>query len=285
MTTQPQQAPSGLVRVDRNTDPAWLATALEALEFAGCAVVEGALAPEAVTALRAALYEVQPRLVAEVGEERLERAGERGVLRLPMRHAPALLELLAHPDVLALVDATVGETAIMHLMNGFILPPIPAGSELAIFQTTFHRDFPRVLNGYLASVNVFLALDDFSASNGATRVVPGTHQHERFPSAAYCKRAELPVTCPAGSLIAFDSTLVHAAGLNTSGRDRLAINMQFTRSYLKQQIDYVRALGDEVVTALPPRTQQLLGYYTRVVTSVDEYYRPEAERLYRRGQG
>ena len=86
-------------------------------------------------------------------------------------------------------------------------------------------------------------------------------------------------------MIVFDSTLWHAAGSNTSGRDRLAINHQFTRSFIKQQIDYVRALGDEAVRRQPPRTQQLLGWYTRVVTSLDEYYQPEERRLYRRGQG
>ena len=86
-------------------------------------------------------------------------------------------------------------------------------------------------------------------------------------------------------MVVFDSTLWHAAGANTSGKDRLAINHQFTRSYIKQQLDYVRALGDATVLAQPPRTQQLLGWYTRVVTSLDEYYRSENERLYRKGQG
>ena len=47
----------------------------------------------------------------------------------------------------------------------------------------------------------------------------------------------------------------------------------------------MRALGDAVVERQPPRTQQLLGWYTRVVTSLDEFYRPEDQRLYRRGQG
>ena len=86
-------------------------------------------------------------------------------------------------------------------------------------------------------------------------------------------------------MIVFDSTLWHAAGDNTSGRDRLALNQQFTRSYIKQQIDYVRALGDDVVLAQQPRTQQLLGWYTRVVTSLEEFYRPPDQRLYRSGQG
>jgi ectoine hydroxylase-related dioxygenase (phytanoyl-CoA dioxygenase family) len=154
-----------------------------------------------------------------------------------------------------------------------------------VFQNTFHRDFPRYLNGYVASVNVFFAIDDFREDNGATWVIPGSHQQPAMPDEAYCSAHAQPATCPAGSMLLFDSTLWHAAGENTSGADRLAINHQFTRSYIKQQIDYVRAMGEAAVRRLPERTQQLLGYYTRVVTSLDEYYRPEGERLYRRGQG
>jgi len=47
----------------------------------------------------------------------------------------------------------------------------------------------------------------------------------------------------------------------------------------------VRALGAEVVLAQKPRTQQLLGWYTRVPASLDDYYRPQEERLYRKHQG
>jgi len=80
-------------------------------------------------------------------------------------------------------------------------------------------------------------------------------------------------------MIVFDSTLLHAAGFNVSGEDRLGINHQFTRSFFKQQIDYVRALGDDFVTSLPERSQQLLGWYARVPTSLEEYYQPEESRL------
>ena len=57
------------------------------------------------------------------------------------------------------------------------------------------------------------------------------------------------------SMIVFDSTLWHAAGANRSGKDRLAINQQFTRSYVKQQVDYVRALGLELQTLALQRLQ------------------------------
>ena len=124
---------------------------------------------------------------------------------------------------------------------------------------------------------------EFTAANGATWVVPGSQQRDA-PAESDLKRTEC-VECAAGAMLVFDSTLWHCAGRNHSGKDRLAINHQFTRSYVKQQIDYVRALGDAMILGLPARTQQLLGYYTRVVTSLDEYYRPGPERLYRSGQG
>ena len=258
---------------------------LDQVGTAGYAVVESVVGGSFLATTREAMYRSQEAIRRDVGEERLRRAGELGVLRLMLKYDPHFFKFLEIPEVLAIVDDTVSNTAIMHLQNGFILPSLPAGQTPTIFQNTFHQDFPRVLNGYMASINIMFAIDEFSTATGATLVVPGTHQMMTPPSDEYLKANAVTMECPAGSMVVFDSTLWHAAGANTSGRDRLAINHQFTRSYIKQQIDYVRALGDEVVLAQPPRTQQLLGWYTRVVTSLDEYYRPENERLYRKGQG
>jgi ectoine hydroxylase-related dioxygenase (phytanoyl-CoA dioxygenase family) len=277
--------PDGRSHIVSCADPTWLGGALASLRYAGYAVVTGVLGTAELDDLRARMVAVQERIVAEVGAERLERAGEHGVLRLMLRYDLALADLLRLEPLLALVDATVSDTAILHLQNGFILPPLDPQEVATSFQTTFHRDFPRHLEGYVASLNVLVAVDEFTAENGATLVAPGTHQRAEAPDPEYLRRVAVPATCPAGSLVAFDSTLWHAAGANASGRDRLAINHQFTRSWIKQQIDYVRALGDEAVLSLPPRTQQLLGWHTRVVTSLEEYYRPAEERLYRAGQG
>jgi ectoine hydroxylase-related dioxygenase (phytanoyl-CoA dioxygenase family) len=262
----------------------WLARSLKDLRTEGYALVEQVLSPEFVRTTRDAMYRAQEEIVSEVGRDRLAQAGELGVLRLMLKYNQWFFSFLEIPELLAIVDGTVGETAIMHLQNGFILPSFARGEIPETFQNRFHQDFPRNLNGYLASVNVMFAIDSFSAENGATIVVPRSHQ-QAMPPASEAVAAAIPIECPAGSMFVFDSTLWHAAGANTSGKDRLAVNHQFTRSFIKQQIDYVRALGDDVVVAQKPRTQQLLGWYTRVVTSLDEYYRPDPERLYRRGQG
>lgn len=263
----------------------WEREVLEKVRSVGYAVVEDVLSASLTQTTREAMYRTQEAILRDVGQERLLRAGESGVLRLILKYDSYFFQFLEIPELLTLVDGIVSNKAIMHLQNGFILPSSPKEQTPTIFQNSFHQDFPRVLNGYVASINIMFAIDEFSRETGATMVVPGTHQKTAAPDQEYLKENAIAVECPAGSMVVFDSTLWHAAGANTSGKDRLAINHQFTRSYIKQQIDYVRALGDATVLAQKPRTQQLLGWYTRVVTSLDEYYRSEDQRLYRKGQG
>src|SRR5438132_5488413 len=244
-------------------DNDWLDQALAALSDEGCAVVTDVLDEGLRTRTREAMYGAQRAIHEAVGEEKLARAGELGVLRLMVCFDDHFLRFLELPEALAIVDNTVSDTAILHLQNGLILPSFPQGEVPATFQTTFHQDFPRHLDGYVASVNLFFAIDEFTETNGATIVVPGTHRQPDRPPLAYLEANKTPVVCARGSMLVFDSTLWHAAGANVSGKDRLAINHQFTRSFFKQQMDYVRALGDEKILEQKPRTQQLLGWYTR----------------------
>jgi len=262
----------------------WSSMVLQRLQDLGFAVVEDVLSTEFIERTRTAMYEVQHKIELEVGKEKLKRAGELGILRLMMKYHKLFYSFLEIPEMLAILDATLTPAAILHVQNGFILPSF-AGEAPSVFQNNFHMDFKRVLNGYMASVNVMFAIDDFNENNGATLVVPGSHQRAGSPSVEYMNAAAIPVLCKAGSMILFDSTLWHAAGLNTCGHDRLAINQQFTRAFFKQQVDYPRALGKDAITLLPDRSQQLIGWYSRVPVGLDEYYVPSEERLYRAGQG
>src|SRR5712691_998159 len=166
----------------------WLENALERLRYAGYAVVEGLLEPSLIRATREAMYRAQEEILRAVGEERLRRAGERGVLRLMMKYDSHFFTFLEIPELLAVVDNTVSETAILHLQNGFILPSSSREQTPTIFQHSFHQDFPRVLNGYVASINVIFTIDEFSAANGGTLVVPGTHQRISPSPQEYLKR-------------------------------------------------------------------------------------------------
>lgn len=247
----------------------WLERISSAMEWDGVAVVEGVLEQALLGRLRMAMFKAGLGIEQEIGKERLEAAGELGVLRLMFKYDQTFYKLLELQEVLSVVDHLLGNCAILHVQNGLMLPSGAGG----VFQTKLHQDFKRDVG--LVSINTLFAVDDFTSENGATMVIPGSH---------IMGKGGVPVSveCPAGSMIVFDSRLWHCAGVNTSGKPRLGINQQFTASWIKQQLDYCRALD---VSGLKPRTQQLLGYYTRVPANLDEFYRPEEERLYRRAQG
>ncbi|HUN28789.1 MAG TPA: phytanoyl-CoA dioxygenase family protein [Alphaproteobacteria bacterium] len=265
-------------------DADWLDQTDEAVRLQGYAVVTDVLSPEFCARARERMYAARDKIEHEIGAQRIARSGELGVVRLPLKYEPFFAEFLDLPVLHGVLDKVLAPTSILHTQNGLILPSA-SPAERGVFQKTFHRDFPRFMNGYRASISVLFAIDEFTEENGATLLVPGSHLYGDRPSDEFLAAAAVPGICPAGSALVFDAMLYHAAGRNISGRDRVAINHQFTLAYFKQQIDYVRALGDSVVEALPQRTQQILGWYTRVVTSLDEYYVPAEKRLYRSGQG
>ncbi|HTA77722.1 MAG TPA: phytanoyl-CoA dioxygenase family protein [bacterium] len=274
-----------MVRVNSKKDLNWLAKALEGLKIEGYAIIEDVLDPQFIQESIKGLHRVEDIIVPMMGKQRLLDAGELGVLRITAKYDNFFLKYLELPELLQIVDHTVSSTAVLHVQQGSILPSFPKGQAPPVFQNVFHMDFPRYLNSYLASINCFFAISPFTKENGGTLLVPGTHQKAERPSEDYLKANSISVECPAGTMFIFDSTLYHAAGENNSGENRYGINHQFTRAFFKQQIDYVRALGDNVVKMQKDRTQQLLGWYTRIPSSLEEYYRAPDDRLYRKGQG
>jgi ectoine hydroxylase-related dioxygenase (phytanoyl-CoA dioxygenase family) len=182
----------------------WHLDALASVRRDGYAIVEDVMSPALLDLARDAMYGAQDQIRAEIGRERLERAGELGVLRLMLRHDSLFFSLLELDEVLAVVDGTLPSTAILHLQNGLILPPRGAADPGEIFQNSFHRDFPRHMEGYVASLNTFLAIDEFTTLNGATLLVPGSHQRAQAPDRAemqcrhmHARRACTP--CTSGS--------------------------------------------------------------------------------------
>jgi hypothetical protein len=54
---------------------------------------------------------------------------------------------------------------------------------------------------------------------------------------------------------------------------------------MRQRFDYPRLIGDELGDTLSPTLRRILGFDVRVPTSLDEYYLPEDQRLYKANQG
>jgi ectoine hydroxylase-related dioxygenase (phytanoyl-CoA dioxygenase family) len=102
-------------------------------------------------------------------------------------------------------------------------------------------------------------LDDFTAENGATRIVRGSHRWntDRFPG----RGDEVFVAeMPAGSALLYVGSIWHGGGANLTDRARVGVVIHYAASWLRPVENHALAVPREVVRTLPTRMQELLGY-------------------------
>lgn len=103
-----------------------------------------------------------------------------------------------------------------------------------------------------------IALDEYTATNGATVVIPGSHAWDSTGEAT--RSAAVPVVMPAGSIVYFVGTLWHGGGANRSGRPRMALTVQYCMSWMRQLENQQLAVDWEKLDEIPPRLVDMMGY-------------------------
>jgi phytanoyl-CoA dioxygenase PhyH len=190
------------------------------------------------------------------------------------------LEFLERGDALPSFERYFDGPYILNTFGGVLNLPNDAS-----YVSRVHRDL-RTYSGELhLMVQLLVMLDDFTEENGATYLLSGSHRSREKPADDVFFRDATRATGAAGSIVVFDSNLWHAAGVNRSPKPRRALTLAFTRPFVKQQLDYPRALGYERGASFSPALRQLLGYNARVPASLDDWYQPPERRLYQRDQG
>jgi ectoine hydroxylase-related dioxygenase (phytanoyl-CoA dioxygenase family) len=108
----------------------------------------------------------------------------------------------------------------------------------------------------LASV---IALADFTADNGATRVAPGSNH---WPETRQPTDADLvPAEMRAGSAVIYLGSTIHAGGANvTASERRRAMHVSYCLGWLRTEENQYLAAPLDTVRAMPRRSQELLGF-------------------------
>ncbi|MEQ1819185.1 MAG: phytanoyl-CoA dioxygenase family protein [Terricaulis sp.] len=102
------------------------------------------------------------------------------------------------------------------------------------------------------------AIDDFTIENGATVIIPGSHE---WGANLGSERSEaISAVMPAGSVIFFLGTTLHGGGENRSNAARFAVTHQYCDAYLRQQENYLLELSRDVVRQMSPELRALVGY-------------------------
>ena len=116
---------------------------------------------------------------------------------------------------------------------------------------------------YPLVANAMWMLDDFTADNGATRIVPGSHRRGRGPDYGTDDPVSetVPVCAPAGTVMVFEGRLWHQTGANvTASERRHGILAYYCRPFMRQQENFFVSLRPEVLERATPFLRHLLGW-------------------------
>ena len=106
--------------------------------------------------------------------------------------------------------------------------------------------------------NVMWAGTDFTAENGATRLVPGSH---RWPGERVANESEVvQAVMPKGSVLFWHCRALHGLAASQSADRRTGIFHSFVVDWLAQEENQYLAFPPEEAVRLSVRARQLLGY-------------------------
>lgn len=249
---------------------------VEDIKRDGFAILPGVLSEAELEEGRAKLdriYEVQ--LEEFGGIERLEAIGDIYVAGCLLAYDEFFLKMATKPRVLALVEHFLGDYFTLMMQNGIINVP-QVGEEQN--PSRWHRDlgYQHFTSSRPLGITALYCLDDFSEVTGGTRVLPGSHKAETFPSDDYVRRHERSVEAPAGSAVMLDVMVYHGGGYNRSQQVRRGVNNIYTLPLIKQQISMPSMLKGRYSD--DPFLSKLLGYDSETDPSVLDFRRKRLAR-------
>ncbi len=220
----------------------------------GYTIVEDAIEPELIDALRRDLirleqfFEVEPAANSFEGFHTLRvynlLAFDRIFERVPVhRHVLPIVEGVLDRGCL------ISSLSSISIQPGEMAQPIHADDQLI----PIPKPHPPTV------CNSMWALTDFTEDNGATRIIPGSHLADSSPDygAPY---DSVPAVMNAGSVLIWHGSLWHGGGANQTDETRMGIAMNYCAGYIRQQENQQLGLPRETVEQFSPRLRELVGY-------------------------
>lgn len=163
------------------------------------------------------------------------------------------------PEVLDAARHVLGDGFKLSSLNARSTNPFAPESQ------PLHCDMGLTPDTHGAKVfNSVWMLDEFTAANGATRAVPGSHKWNELPSARMEDPSkphpdEILVTGKAGTVVVYNAHLWHGGTANSTSRHRRALHAFYVRRDVPQQQYQKRLLGEETQRGLGAELRRLLA--------------------------
>jgi ectoine hydroxylase-related dioxygenase (phytanoyl-CoA dioxygenase family) len=173
-----------------------------------------------------------------------------------------------HEAVLPIVEGVLDKGCLVSSLSSIAIDPGESAQPLHADDQLIPLPKPH------ASIicNSMWALTDFTAANGATRLVPGSHLRERSPQPFGEPVETIAAEMKAGSVLVFDGSLWHGGGANQTGERRLGLAMNYCSGWMRQQENQQLGIPLDVARTFSPRLRKLAGFglYKRLLGHIDK---------------
>ena len=193
----------------------------------------------------------------DAGQEAGQMTGVRRLADL-VNKGSVFDSIYIQPLLLTCVAYILKQPFKIYSLNGH--DPLPGQGQQALHSDGSKSVGPPVQHQL---VNSMWMLDDFTANNGATRVIPGSHLEFRpinelvnDPMVTHPK--EITLSAPAGSVAIFNGSIWHSCTKNNSSQARRALHCAFSLRHMVQQTDQRSHLRLETDTRLSPLSRYIL---------------------------
>jgi ectoine hydroxylase-related dioxygenase (phytanoyl-CoA dioxygenase family) len=221
----------------------------------GCAVVDRVASSEQIAKLLAELEPYERANAAGSDDFAGRRTKRTGAL---IARSPTARDFVMHGAVLGTVARVLGHASGFQLHLTQLISIGPGEPMQTIHRDQWAFDFFPFPNGYEVQCNTIWAISDFSAENGATRVIPGSHRYaERLK---FVEEQTEPAEMSAGSVLFYTGSLYHGGGANRSQSVRRGLNLTYNLAWLRQEENQYLACPIEVARTLPEPLLRLMGY-------------------------
>jgi len=227
----------------------------EILERDGCVVIEDVLTPGEVRAVAEQLaphFDASPNCAGDFYGYVTKRLS--GLIA----KSATCQAMAINPSVIGVMDHFLLKGCRGYQLNLTQAIQIGPGEPAQLI----HRDdlmFNFSHPEFEAMINTMWAVDDFTAENGATHVVPGSH---RWPPDRVAQPHEITQgVMKAGSVLVWLGSLQHGGGANRTQKGRTGIVISYSLGWLRQAEPQYLAVPVEIVRKCPERLQRLLGYF------------------------
>lgn len=226
---------------------------LATLERDGYVVVRNLLSSQQIEAVHRQLAPyLQQKLMGRNEFEGLRSERVYAVLA----KAPSLAPLIEHPRLLGIIDRLLQPCYLLSAAIAINVHPGETAQAFHCDDGATRMPRPRPMLG----VSAIWALDDFTETNGATEVIPGSHLWKHEQELPADDPRSTPIVMPAGSVVVFAGSLYHRGSANRSTGTRLGFTPQFCEPWLRQIETMVLAVPPESARQYSVRLQELLGY-------------------------